>query len=167
MREGYDAGVRLGEVIERDMVAVPVSAAQRQLVVAAPTYLKKHGTPRHPRELPAHRCIGWRPAPRAAPYRWEFGEKGREYDVDVDPEVTTNDMWLMIRMACAGAGITFGMQESFRPWIERGELVSILEDYCPKFPGFFLYFPHKRQVAPKLRRLIDHVKGWRRKSKHV
>ncbi|WP_426954479.1 LysR substrate-binding domain-containing protein [Muricoccus radiodurans] len=162
--EGYDAGVRLGEVIAQDMVAVPVSDRQRQLVVASPAYLARSGVPAHPRDLPAHRCIGWRRAPGTAPYRWEFGEDGREFDVAVEPEVTTNDMWLMIRMACAGAGLTFGMEDTFRPWMARGELVPVLEDYCPSFPGFFLYFPSRRNLAPKLRALVDHVAVQRRRG---
>lgn len=162
--EGYDAGVRLGEVIEQDMVAVPVSAPQRQVVVAAPAYLERFGAPAHPRDLADHRCIGWRPAPGVAPYRWEFAEAGREFDVAVDPEVTTNDMWLMIRLACAGAGLTFGMAETFAPWIERGELTPVLEDFSPSFPGFFLYFPSRRNLAPKLRALIDYVRADRRLS---
>ncbi|KYH02216.1 LysR family transcriptional regulator [Bradyrhizobium sp. DOA1] len=156
--EGYDAGVRLGEVIEQDMIAVPVSGDQRQLVVAAPAYLQRFGTPSHPRELPQHCCIGWRPAPHVAPYRWEFAEAGREFDVAVEPRITTNDMWVMVRTACAGGGLTFGMEETFRPYIERGELVSVLEDYCPYFSGFFLYFPDRRNLPPKLRVLIDHVR---------
>ena len=159
--EGFDAGVRLGEVIEKDMVAVPVSGDQRQMVVAAPGYVTRFGAPAHPRDLPAHRCIGWRRAPGLPPYRWEFGEGGREFDVAVEPEITTNDMLLMIRMACAGAGLTFGMAETFRPWIARGELTAVLGDYCPAFPGFFLFFPSRRNLAPKLRALVDHVRLWR------
>ncbi|MCD2317598.1 LysR family transcriptional regulator [Sphingomonas sp. IC-11] len=158
---GFDAGVRLGEVIEQDMIAVPVSGRQRQMVVAAPSYLERCGRPAHPRDLPAHRCIGWRPAPGISPYRWEFAEAGREFAVAVDPEVTTNDMSLMIRMACAGAGLTFGMAESFRSWIAKGELLSVLDDYCPAFPGFFLFYPSRRNLAPKLHALVDHVRTWR------
>lgn len=156
--EGYDAGVRLGEVIEQDMIAVPVSGDQRQMVVAAPSYLKRFGAPSHPIELPQHCCIGWRPAPDVAPYRWEFEEDGREFDVAVNARITTNDMWVMIRTACAGGGLTFGMEETFRPYIERGELVPLLEQYCPPFPGFFLYFADRRNLPPKLRALIDHVR---------
>ncbi|QIO30447.1 LysR family transcriptional regulator [Bradyrhizobium sp. 1(2017)] len=156
--EGYDAGVRLGEVIEQDMIAVPVSGDQRQLVVAAPAYLERFGVPSHPRELSQHCCIGWRPAPQMAPYRWEFAEAGREFDVAVEPRITTNDMWVMVRTACAGGGLTFGMEETFRPYIERGELVPVLEEYCPSFRGFFLYFPDRRNLPPKLRVLIDHVR---------
>ncbi|ANW02629.1 LysR family transcriptional regulator [Bradyrhizobium icense] len=156
--EGYDAGVRLGEVIEQDMIAVPVSGDQRQMVVAAPSYLARFGTPTHPTELAQHCCIGWRPAPDVAPYRWEFEEDGREFDVAVNPRITTNDMWVMVRTACAGGGLTFGMEETFRPYIEHGELVPLLEQYCPPFQSFFLYFADRRNLPPKLRALIDHAR---------
>jgi DNA-binding transcriptional LysR family regulator len=156
--EGYDAGVRLGEVIEQDMIAVPIAGDERQLAVCAPAYLQRFGAPSHPSELVAHRCIGWRPAPKAAPYRWEFAENGKEFSVAVMPEITTNDMALMIKLAVAGAGITFGMEESFRPWMERGELVPLLEQYCPRFAGFYLYYPSRRNLAPKLRALVDHMR---------
>ena len=156
--EGYDAGVRLGEVIEQDMIAVSVSGLQRQLAVAAPSYLAAHGRPAHPRELADHRCVGWRPAPGVAPYRWEFAEAGREFAVAVAPEITTNDMGLMIKLALSGAGITFGMEESFLPWLWRGELEAVLEDYCARFPGVYLYYPSRRNLAPKLRALIDHLR---------
>ena len=156
--EGFDAGVRLGEVIEQDMIAVPVSAEQRQVVVAAPSYLQRFGAPAHPSELTRHCCIGWRPAPDVAPYRWEFEEDGKEFDVAVNPRVTTNDMWVMVRTACAGGGLTFGMEELFRPYLARGELVTILDAWLPPFAGFFLYFPERRNLPPKLRALIDHAR---------
>ncbi|MGQ9372031.1 LysR family transcriptional regulator [Azospirillum sp. ST 5-10] len=159
---GYDAGVRLGEVLAQDMVAVPVSGDQRQIVVGAPAYVARCGRPEHPRDLVRHLCIGWRPAPDVAPYRWEFTENGRDFDVDVRPRVTTNDMWVMVRTAVAGGGLTFGVEDTFRPYLERGELVAMLEDYCPPFPGFFLYFPDRRNLAPKLRALVDHVRRRRR-----
>lgn len=159
--EGFDAGVRLGEVIEQDMIAVPVSAEQRQIVVAAPAYLAREGAPAHPRDLAGFRCIGWRPAPQKAPYRWEFTEGGRDITVAVAPEITTNDMALMIKLALAGAGLTFGLEETFRPSIARGELVPLLEAYCLPFAGFYLYYPSRRNLAPKLRALIDHVKAAR------
>lgn len=160
--EGFDAGVRLGEVIEQDMIAVPVSAEQRQIVVAAPAYLAREGAPAHPRDLAGFRCIGWRPAPQKAPYRWEFTEGGRDITVAVAPEITTNDMALMIKLALAGAGLTFGLEETFRPSIARGELVPLLEAYCLPFAGFYLYYPSRRNLAPKLRALIDHLRYTKR-----
>ncbi|MBX4870377.1 MULTISPECIES: LysR family transcriptional regulator [Rhizobium] len=159
--EGYDAGVRLGEVIDQDMIAVPVSGEQRQGAFAAPSYIERFGKPEHPSELSSHRCIGWRPAPHSAPYRWEFGQHGREFDVAVDPQITTNDMWLMIRTACAGGGITFGMEDTFKPYVESGQLAPLLQEYCPPFAGFFLYYPSRRNLPPKLRALVDHVRRWR------
>lgn len=158
---GFDAGVRLGEVIEQDMIAIPLSGDQRETVVAAPAYLAAHGIPAHPRELVRHRCIGWRPAPNVAPYRWEFQENGIPFDVAVEPQITTNDLRLMLRTALAGGGMTFALEETFRPFVERGELVPVLDDFLPPFPGFFLYFPQRRNMAPKMRALIEHVRKWR------
>jgi len=158
---GFDAGVRLGEVIEQDMVTVPLTKEEREVVVATPRYFEVHGTPQHPRELVHHRCVGWRPSPSAAPYRWEFEEDGIPFDVAVEPQITTNDLHLMVRTALAGGGITFALEETFRPYIVRGELITALDDYLPPFPGFFLYFPNRRNMAPKLRALIDHVRSYR------
>ncbi len=154
---GFDAGVRLGEVIEQDMIAVPVTDDQREIAVASPEYLAKHGTPSHPRELIHHRCIGWRPAPDVAPYRWEFEQDSVPFDVAVEPQITTNDLRFMLRSALVGAGITFATEETFRPYIKTGQLVPLLQEYLPPFPGFFLYFPQRRNMAPKLRALVDHV----------
>lgn len=161
---GYDAGVRLGDVIEKDMIAVPLTGQQREVVVASPTYLAAHSAPRHPRELIRHRCIGWRPSPDVAPYRWEFEEAGIPFDVTVEPHITTNDLRLMLRLALAGGGITFATYETFRPFIEKGQLVSLLDDFLPPFPGFYLYFPQRRNMAPKLRALIEHVRQWGKTS---
>ena len=158
---GFDAGVRLGEVIEQDMVAVPLTGPQRQVAVAAPAYVQRHGRPRHPRELVDHRCIGWRPAPQVAPYRWEFSEGGREFEVDVGAQVTTNDLRLMLRTALAGGGITFGLEENYRQWLRSGELVALLEDYLPPFDGFYLYYPGRHNQPPKLRALVEHVRRFR------
>lgn len=158
---GFDAGVRLGEVIEQDMIAVPIGGAQRETAVATPRYLDGRSTPQHPRDLLSHRCIGWRPKPDTAPWRWEFVENGQPFDVAVEPQVTTNDLRLMIRMALADGGITFGPWECFRPHVESGALVPLLESYLPPFPGFLLYYPQRQHIAPKLRALVDHVRRWR------
>lgn len=159
--QGYDAGVRLGEVIAQDMIAVPVSREQRQLAVASPAYLQRHGIPQHPSELANRRCIGWRRSAHVAPFRWEFSQNGREFSVAVADTFTTTDMALMIKLAVAGAGITFGLEDSFRPAITRGELTPVLEDFCPPFPGFYLYYPSRRNMAPKLRALVEHLRSSR------
>lgn len=159
VREGYDAGVRLSEAIDQDMIAVPVSAEQRQVTVAAPDYLVRHGVPAHPRELADHICIGWRPQADVAPYRWEYCEDGRDFEVAVEPRVTTNDMGVMVRLARSGAGLSFGMEETFRPYLDRGELVTVLEAFLPSFPGFFLFFPKRQHQPAKLRALIDHFRA--------
>lgn len=158
---GYDAGIRLGEVIEQDMIAIPLTREQREMVVASPAYLAAHGAPAHPRDLVHHRCIGWRPAPNVAPYRWEFEENGVPFDVAVEPQITTNDLRLMLRAALAGGGITFALEETFLPFVENGKLVPLLEDFLPPFPGFFVYFPQRRNMAPKMRALIQHVQDSR------
>ena len=158
---GYDAGVRLGDVIEQDMIAIPVSGRQIERVACAPSYIERFGRPQHPRDLITHRCVGWRRAPDISAHRWEFIESGREFDVAVAPEITTNDLRLMIRLALVGAGITIAPEECLRPWLEKGELVAILTDFAPVYPGFYLYYPSRRHLAPKLGALIDHVRNYR------
>jgi DNA-binding transcriptional LysR family regulator len=159
---GFDAGVRLGEVIEKDMVAIPLTGAQCEAVVASPAYLAQHGVPMHPTDLIRHRCIAWRPAPDEVPAPWEFEEKGRNFNVAITPQITTNDLRLMLRMATAGAGLTYAVRETFEPYIASGDLVPVLEAYLKPYPGFYLYFPNRRNMAPKLRALIDHVQRYHR-----
>jgi DNA-binding transcriptional LysR family regulator len=161
VEHGYDAGVRLGEVIEQDMIAVPVSGPQTEVAAASPGYIAQHGVPRHPKDLLEHRCIGWRPGPNTAPWRWEFEQDGTPFDVMVDPQVTTNDLRLMLRVAVAGGGITFATRDCMRDHFDSGALVPLLEDYLPPFAGFYLYFPQRKHMAPKLRALVDHVRQWR------
>ena len=172
--EGFDAGIRLGEAIDDDMIAVRASAEQRQLVVGAPAYLARHGAPAHPRDLLAHTCIGWQRGLALAPYQWEFTEppdpgdtppdlpdapqSGRDFAVAVRPRVATNDMALMVRLACAGVGLITGMEETFRGHLARGELIAVLEPFCPPFPGFYLYYPRRRHPPAALRALVAHLR---------
>jgi len=154
---GYDAGVQLGEMIDQDMIAVSASGRQRLVVVGAPAFLARHGAPAHPRDLGAHACITWRAAPDAVPYRWEFTEDGHDFAVAFDARVATNDIPLMLRLARAGVGLTMLMEEVVRPHIERGELVEVLAEFSTPFPGFYLYYPHRRHASPALRALIDYL----------
>ena len=158
---GYDAGVGLGEVIEQDMVAMPVSEDMRLLVVGAPTYFERQPAPQHPRDLVEHVCINWKAGPDIPPYRWEFTENGRDFSVAVDARVVTTDPRLNIRLAIAGVGLNMTWENWAREHLESGELVSVLERYCPPFPGFYLYFPRRRHRPAALRALIDYVRGGR------
>lgn len=155
---GYDAGIQLGEVIEQDMVALPVTGDIRLVVLAAPSYFARHPRPAHPRDLMQHDCINWHPTPDAPPYRWEFTEGGREFAVAVPARVLTNDVQLMLRLARAGVGITMVYEEQARDDVARGELELVLEEYSTPFPGFYLYFPRRRHASPALRAFIDHVR---------
>jgi DNA-binding transcriptional LysR family regulator len=155
---GYDAGIRLGEVIEQDMIAVPASGPQRLVVAGSPAYFAAHPRPEHPRDLGGHACINWRPGPDAPPYRWEFTEPGGgDFSVAVPARAVANDFSLMMRLVTAGLGLTIGMGDGVQPYIDRGEVVPVLEEYCPPFPGYYLYYPQRRQASPALRALIDYL----------
>lgn len=157
---GYEAAIRLGEVIEQDMVAVPASGPQRMVVVGSPAYFARHPRPRHPRDLGGHACISWRPGPGAPPYRWEFTEPGGEdFSVALPSRVLANDFTLMMRLVTAGLGLTIGMSDGVQPYVERGEVVPVLEEFCPPFAGYYLYYPQRRQASPALRALIGYLPG--------
>jgi DNA-binding transcriptional LysR family regulator len=160
---GYDAGIRLGEVIDRDMIAVPISGELRLLVVGAPSYFARHPVPEHPRDLVAHECINWHPTADAPPYRWEFTERGRDFSVDVRARVLTNDPALNVRLAIAGAGLTLADESRSHDAIAAGELMPALERFSTPFPGFHLYYPQRRHASPALRALVDHLRAARRR----
>lgn len=159
--EGYDAGIQLGELIDRDMVAVPVTGDIRMTVVGAPAYFARHPKPRHPRDLVEHECINWHPTADAPPYRWEFTEPGakgrREIVVAVPTRVLSTDSAVSIRLARAGLGLTIVYEDQVRGEIVRGELVPVLQEFCEPFPGYYLYYPHRRHASPALRALIEHL----------
>jgi DNA-binding transcriptional LysR family regulator len=153
--DGFDAGIRLGEAIERDMVGVRISAPFRFVVVASPGYLKKRGTPQHPRDLVEHDCIGYRGPASGVLYRWEFERRGREFEIQVPSSVITTDATMMVSAARAGLGFGYVDELTAERDIAAGRLVVVLEEYLPRSPGFFLYFPHRSRNQPKLRALID------------
>jgi len=161
---GYDAGIRLGEVIDRDMIAVPVSGDLRLVVVGAPAYFATHRKPKHPRDLVEHDCINWHPTPEAPPYRWEFTENKRDFSVDVRARVLTNDPALNIRLARAGAGLALA-DDRMRDYVARGELVPVLEEFSTPFPGFYLYYPERRHASPALRALVDYLRQKRQEAR--
>jgi len=160
--DGYDAGIQLGEVIDKDMIAVPVTGDLRLAVVAAPSYVARRGMPAHPRDLTQHDCLNWHPTVDAPPYRWEFTENGRDFTVAVPTRVLSTHAILNRRLAVAGLGITLAFREHVKEYLERRQLVSMLDKFCVPFQGYYLYYPQRRQASRALRALIDHLKHWRR-----
>ena len=151
---GFDAGIHLGESIQRDMVAVRVSRDQRLTVVGSPDYFKRHPKPRSPHDLLAHRCINLRGG-SARPYRWEFEKDGETVVVDVSGPLILDDADLMIRAAMDGLGLTFSFEEYVAPQTASRALVRVLPDWCPPFAGYFLYHPSRRQQSAALSALIE------------
>jgi DNA-binding transcriptional LysR family regulator len=160
--EGFDAGIQLGEVIDKDMIAVPVTGDLRLAVVGARSYFARRGVPKHPRDLVQHDCINWHPTFDSPPYRWEFTERGRNFSVAVPARVLSTDAAMNRRLAIAGLGITLSYERHVREALERGELVRVLEKFCESFPGYYLYYPQRRHASRALRALIDHLQRWRR-----
>ena len=151
---GFDAGIHLGEFIERDMVAVRVSGEQRAAIVGAPEYLKSHPGPKAPRDLTSHRWLNFRHGSSGV-YHWEF-EKGRKsLAVAVNGPLIVDDVDLLIQAAADGMGLAFALEEHVATHIARGALVRVLEDWCPPFAGYFLYYPSRRQQPPALSAFIE------------
>ncbi|MGB7134324.1 MAG: LysR family transcriptional regulator [Acidobacteriaceae bacterium] len=150
---GYDAGVQIGEFIQRDMIAVRVSRDMRLATVGSPEYFRTHRIPRTPHDLKDHACIGFRFS--SGLYRWEF-EKGRKA-VTVSPEgpATFDDPDLVIQAVLGGVGIGTAMEESLAETIAKGRLIQVLRDWSPVFPGYFLYYPSRRNQPAALTALIQ------------
>lgn len=152
--EGFDAGIRLGEAVPQDMIAVRFGGSIRFVAVAAPSYLAGHEAPQTPDDLQRHACIRVR-FPSGKPYRWEFEQYGQELTVDVPGPLTLDNPELMLEAAAAGLGIAYVSDRSALPFIERGALVTVLDDWCPLIPGMFLYYPGHRHIPPGLRAFMD------------
>lgn len=148
----YDAGIQLGEFIQRDMIAVRVTRELRLAVVGSPEYFQSNSIPRHPQDLKDHACIGFRFSKGL--YRWEF-EKGRKA-LTVNPQgpASFDDPDLVIQAVLNGVGIGTAMEDSLKDLIAEGRLVQVLKDWCPSFPGYFLYYPSRRNQPAALTALI-------------
>jgi DNA-binding transcriptional LysR family regulator len=151
---GFDAGIHLGEFIERDMIAVRVSPDQRAAIVASPGYFTAHPTPRSPRDLTEHRCLNYRHGADGV-YRWEFEKGNQSLAVGVEGPLTVDDVQILIRAAIDGVGLAFMLEAHAEPHLSSGALVRVLEDWCPPFAGYFLYYPSRRQQPAALSALID------------
>ena len=153
--ERYDAGVRLGEQVERDMIAVRIGPEVRLVVVGAPLYLAERPVPESPQDLTAHICINMRLPTAGGLYAWEFEKNGRELRVRVDGQLVFNDMYLNLKASLAGFGLSFLPEDMVRSPLNDGSLVQVLGDWCPPFPGYHLYYPSRRQTSPAFALVIE------------
>ena len=158
VEQGFDAGIRIGEMVEREMIGVRVSSELRAAVVGAPSYFAERGKPKHPRELTTHDCINYRRRALGVIYRWEFSENGKDFDVAVNGRLLVNDSEFMVRAARDGLGLAYVMDSCVRAELADRRLVRVLEPFCEPFAGFFLYYPSRAQIAPKLQALVDFLK---------
>lgn len=144
----FDAGVRLGKTIDKDMIAVPIGPPMRLAVVASPGYFAAHPIPRTPKDLTAHQCINQRMQSSGGLYVWDFEHRGQQVNVRVDGQLIFNTSQPQIDAAVAGLGITLLPEDELGPYMADGRLVRVLEDWCPKFEGYHLYYPSRRQPSP-------------------
>jgi DNA-binding transcriptional LysR family regulator len=155
--EGFDAGVRLGEALPQDMVAVPFGGDVRFIVVASPDYLAKHGTPHTPDALAEHRCIRFR-LPSGKMYRWEFERQRQSLKVDVPGSLTLDHIGLMVEAAAKGMGLAYVWSTKAEAEIDAGRLVTVLDDWTPPIPGHHLYYPSSRLMPAALRAFIEVIR---------
>jgi DNA-binding transcriptional LysR family regulator len=157
VEQGFDAGVRLAEAVPQDMIAVPFGGSIRFITVAAPAYVQLRGAPATPDDLKMHLCIRQR-LPSGKRYRWEFSRNGEELSIDVPGTLTLDESTLMVQSAASGLGIAYVPELFAHEKIETGELVTLLNDWCPAIPGNVLYYPGFRHVPSALRAFIDVLK---------
>jgi DNA-binding transcriptional LysR family regulator len=162
--QGYDAGVRYGEHLAQDMIAVSLGPPQRYAVVASPKYFAKHGKPKHPKDLLNHACIRTRFSGGLIP-DWEFEKAGRVIKIALKGQLVGTSSALALRAAKEGLGIWTTFDGYVREDIKAGTLVSLLDDWCEPFPGPFLYYPSRRQTPPALAAFISFVGEWRRRER--
>ena len=155
---GFDAGIRLAESLDADMIGVRLTPPFRFCVVASPAYIEAHGTPKRPEDLANHRAIRFRQRSSGVIYRWEFSEGGREFDMAVTGQVIVNDEALVVSLALKGLGLSYAAEPIVAPHIAAGRLVPVLEPFWPESPGIFLYYPSRAQTLPKLRAFVEHMK---------
>lgn len=154
---GFDAGVRLSDILVKDMVAIKLFGPIHFITAASPSYLDKNGRPQHPKDLLTHKCILSRLGPRIYD-RWEFEQKGKEFSVQVKGTLIMNESAYQIAAAMDGQGIIYTAEDTIRNEIKSGNLEVILEKYKAISTGYYLYYPKNTQVMPKLRAFIDHIK---------
>lgn len=151
----FDAGVRLGEAVAKDMVATRIGPDLRMAVVGSPAYFASHPAPATPQDLARHRCINLRLPTAGGFYAWELEKNGHEIRVRVDGQLAFNNMTMVVRAAEAGFGLAFVMEDRVVRQLAEGRLVRVLEDWCPPFTGYHLYYPSRRQPTPAFAILVE------------
>lgn len=150
----FDAGVRLGEAVAKDMIAVRIGPDERMVVVGAPAYFERRNIPRAPQDLAEHRCINYR-FPGSGLYAWEFENDGREVRVRVEGQLVFNTVNLVCKAATEGLGLAFLPQDVTSEAVADGRLIRVLDDWTPPFPGYHLYYPSRRQQSPAFALLVE------------
>lgn len=156
--QGFDAGIRFGERVAADVIAVPIGPRQRFVTVASPAFWKAHAKPQHPNELMSLPCVRYR-FEGGTHYHWEFERGGTELEIAVQGPFVTNAQELMIEAALDGIGIAFVLEGLVSEHLRKKRLISVLDDWCPYYPGLFLYYPSRRQMPTALRAFIDYLRA--------
>jgi DNA-binding transcriptional LysR family regulator len=153
--ERFDAGVRSGEIVDRDMIAVPIGPDIRMVVVGAPSLFEARPKPATPHELTAYPCINLRLPTRGGLYTWEFKKDDREIRVRVEGQLIFNSIGLMLNAALAGFGLAYLAEDQVQPYLTSGKLVQVLAEFCPAFSGHHIYYPSRRQPSPAFAILVN------------
>ncbi len=156
--EGYDAGVRMGEQVAKDMIAVRIGPDMRMAVVASPAYFERYPLPETPQDLTAHKCINIRLPTYGGLFAWDLEKDGREVKVRGEGQLVFNSLGMRLSSALDGLGVAYMPEDQVLPYVAEGRLVRVLEDWCPSFPGYHLYYPSWRQQSPALALLVDFLR---------
>lgn len=154
---GFDAGIRMGESVQQDMVAVPLSGPVTMAVVASPAYLRRFAAPVHPDELVQHNCVRFRFSGTGAIYKWEFEVEGRPVEYEVQGSLTISDTLFSLDAALEGMGLAYTFEQLAEPHVRARRLKRVLTEFSPTFPGFYLYYPSRHDQPSKLKALIEYV----------
>ncbi len=156
--EGFDAGVRMGEQVAKDMIAVSIGPQMRMAVVASPAYFERYPPPKTPQDMTAHKCINTRLPTYGGVFSWGLEKKGREVKVRGEGQLIFNSLAMRLSSALDGLGVAYMPEDQVLPYIADGRLIRVLEDWCPWFPGYHLYYPSRRQQSPALALLADFLR---------
>jgi DNA-binding transcriptional LysR family regulator len=157
VERGFDAGVRLGESVQKDMVAVPLGEPVSVAIVGSPSYFKRHSAPRHPSELVRHNCIRFRFSASGAVHKWELEVDGRLVEYELGGNLTISDSMFSVDAALEGIGLAYTFEKLARPHLRAKRLRRVLSSYSPTFPGFYLYYPSRRQQSSKMKALVEYA----------